>query len=211
MKIFITGGFGKIGKLVLVEAFLRGHTITIFDKYNKKNIKTSKKLKKYYENIVWGDIRDIKELYEAIKDMEMVINLATIIPPKSEKNIREAHDVNVKGLENIINSIIISRKPIKLLHISTLAVMGDTQKNENSIKIDEKYKITNNYSANKIISEKMLDISKVDWCIFRPAIVISSERKKQIGLLDFLKNIPYDSKIETIYISDLIYAIVNAI
>jgi len=209
MKIIVAGGLGSIGKVVVKEAHKRGYEVTVLEIKNSKTKKAAKVYKKYYKEIIWSDIRDIKPLVANINDKEIIINLIALIPPKSEENITSTHDINVKGLENIINAIILSRRHIKLIHISAISVIGDTQAQEAPIIIDAPYNKLDIYSETKITCEQMLDISKVDWCILRPTLVLKRNYYEAIDMINTLVNFPLNNRIETIVDVDLATAILN--
>ncbi|MBN2852159.1 MAG: NAD(P)-dependent oxidoreductase [Clostridia bacterium] len=210
MNILVTGGFGNIGLGVIKEATKRGHDVIVYEKFNKANNKMSQKHKDHYKSVIWGDIRNLEQLYPAVRDADVIIHLASLIPPESEKDISVTHDVNTKGLENVINSIIISKKDIKLVHLSSISVVGFTQEMTPPVKIDSPYHGTNHYSVTKIACEEMLDVSKVTWCILRPANVISAHQKMSFKNVDALFTIPLDYRMETIFDDDVIDAILNA-
>jgi len=209
MKIIVAGGLGSIGKVVLKEAHKRGYKVTVLEIKNSRTKRLAKKYKKYYEKIIWSDIRELKPLVENINDIEIIINLIAITPLKSEENINFTHDINVKGLENIINSIIISRRNIKLIHVSAVSVLGDTQKLEAPIKIDRPYNKLDIYSETKITCEQMLDVSKIDWCILRPTLVLKSDYYETVDMIHTLYRFPLNHRIETIVDVDLASAILN--
>jgi nucleoside-diphosphate-sugar epimerase len=92
MNILITGGSGFIGTRLIENLLKEGHTIKIFDKHISKI---------YPELTIQGDVRDVKVLTEACKDIELIYNLAAehadnVTPLSLYK------DVNVDGAENLV-------------------------------------------------------------------------------------------------------------
>jgi nucleoside-diphosphate-sugar epimerase len=81
MKILLTGPSGTIGSEVLKQLCRnQEHQITVFD---KKTTASVRKLKPYKNkvSIVYGDIRNLKDIDKVTKSQDVVIHLAAIIPP----------------------------------------------------------------------------------------------------------------------------------
>ncbi len=214
MNLLVTGGFGYVGAAVLYEAKKRGHTVTVFEKFTKNNKKRAKKLVKYYDQVIWGDIRYLEKIAPLINGKDAVINLASIVYPESEIELGYTHDINVKGLENIINAIIISKSPCKLLHISSFAVTGYTQDKEELLNNNTPLKGINNYSMTKIEGEVLLANSTIDWCILRPTLILCTDSKRKYKKINILKSlfvIPLHYRIETIVDSDFASAAITTV
>lgn len=214
MNLLVTGGFGYVGAAVLYEAKKRGHTVTVFEKFTKNNKKRAKKLVKYYDKVIWGDIRYLEKIAPLIYGTDAVINLASINQPESEIDLGYTHDVNVKGLENIINAIIISKSSCKLLHISSFAVTGYTQDKEELLNINTPLSGINNYSMTKIEGEVLLAKSTIEWCILRPTLILCTDRKracKRANILKLLFVMPIHYRVETIVDGDFANAVITAL
>ena len=88
MNILVTGAYGNIGKAVLEEILKRNHNITVFEKRNKRTLRTARKFRGIIKETIFGDITNYDDVRSAIKGMDAVIHLAAIIPPHSNnKNI----------------------------------------------------------------------------------------------------------------------------
>lgn len=130
------GGTGSIGSEI-VSQLLKYDPIAIRILSNSENElwETSLRFKTNGQKLrfLLGDIRDFERVKRAIKDVDYVFNAAAIKHvPFSEYNPMEALNVNVNGLENIIEACFIY-KVKNLIHISTdkavspTSVMGATK------------------------------------------------------------------------------------
>lgn len=112
MNILITGGTGSFGKEVLKELLSLGV-------YNKIIIFSRDELKQYelqqaypeekYPTVRFflGDIRDVKRLKRALKDVDHVIHAAALKQvPAAEYNPTEAIKTNIMGAVNLIEACI---------------------------------------------------------------------------------------------------------
>ena len=64
LKILLTGPFGNVGLSTLKELIKRNYDVRVFDIKNKKNRRISTKFKHQVE-IIWGDLRNQKEIEKA--------------------------------------------------------------------------------------------------------------------------------------------------
>ena len=104
MKVLLTGAFGNVGLSTLEELLKRNYDIRIFDIKTKKNKKLGSKYRKYVE-ILWGDLRNYKDIERATSDRDVVIHVAAIIPPLADKKPKFAESINVGGTANIIKAL----------------------------------------------------------------------------------------------------------
>ena len=80
MRVLVTGAFGNIGSACLGELLRQGHTVRAFDIRSPRTEETARDFRGHLE-ILWGDIRDYDAVEDAVRDQEVVIHLAAIIPP----------------------------------------------------------------------------------------------------------------------------------
>lgn len=134
--ILVTGGTGSIGSEIVAKLLnYNPNTIRILTNSENELWETKLRFKKFSEKLrfLLGDIRNFERMKRATKEVDFVFNAAAIKHvPFSEYNPIEATNVNIFGLENIIESCFINRVK-KLVHISTdkavnpTTVMGATK------------------------------------------------------------------------------------
>ena len=134
--ILVTGGTGSIGSEIVAKLLnYDPKAIRILTNSENELWETRLRFKKFSKKLrfLLGDIRNFERMKRATKEVDFVFNAAAIKHvPISEYNPLEAANVNIFGLENIIESCFINRVT-KLVHISTdkavnpTTVMGATK------------------------------------------------------------------------------------
>jgi FlaA1/EpsC-like NDP-sugar epimerase len=145
----VFGGTGSVGSLIVEHLMTQDpYSIRVFcnnenelweakQKWDKMFIDEWQSRKLRY---LLGDIRNVDRVKRALKGVDFVFNCAAIKHvPFAEYNPMEAVDVNIKGLENVIDGCV-NNKVKKLLHIST----------------DKAVEPTTIMGASKMIGERLL-------------------------------------------------------
>ena len=156
-NILVTGGTGFIGSAICSMLVTKGFKVTIFDNNSRGSIKNIDKLKK--AKFIKGDIRNLKHVQKACKNIDTVIHLAAV---NGTKYFYEKPDVVLevaaKGVINIIDCCI--KNKIKNLF---LASSSEVYHFPNKIPTDEKESIKIpdimnprfSYAGGKIFTELM--------------------------------------------------------
>jgi len=126
MRVLLTGAFGNVGQSTLEVLLRKGYSVRCFDLKNPRNLKTEKKMKKLgnFETF-WGDIRDPSISDDLVKDIDVIIHLAAIIPPLAYDQPELAYAVNVGGATSILRAAESVKTPPKLIYASSIAVHGN--------------------------------------------------------------------------------------
>lgn len=128
-KILISGGAGFVGSALVPKLIEKGYKVNVFDTFwfwdstnefvEKLGLKDNKNLK-----IFKGDLRNIKDINNALEDCEIVIQLACISnDPSSDLNPKFTHSVNYDGNINIIEQAKIKGVK-KFIYASSSSVYG---------------------------------------------------------------------------------------
>ncbi len=135
-KILVCGGTGSIGSEIVSQLLkLNPKTIRILSNSENELWETKIRFKNSAKKIrfLLGDIRNLERVKRAVVDVDYVFNAAAIKHvPFSEYNPMESINVNVHGLENIIEASLLYNVK-NLVHISTdkavspTTVMGATK------------------------------------------------------------------------------------
>jgi nucleoside-diphosphate-sugar epimerase len=212
MKILLTGAFGNVGISALDELIKKEHTVRCFDLKNRRNEKIAKKYEGKIQ-IFWGSLCDPDSLEEAVKDVDVVVHLAFIIPKlsitgkESEKEPEFARKVNVDGTRNLINAMEKLENTPKLIFTSSLHIYGRTQDKKPPRKIYDHVTPVEHYSQHKIECEDMIRKSSLNWCIFRLAATLPISITLDPGMFD----VPLNNRIEYVHTKDVGLAIANAV
>jgi dTDP-glucose 4,6-dehydratase len=150
-RFLVTGGAGFIGNEVVRQLLVKGSTVTVFDNFSsgKKNyLPNNKKLK-----IIRGNITNENSVKSALKNQEIVINLAALpFIPDSYDHPADFFNVNTVGSVNMILQSIKSKTVETFVQISTSEVYGNAQK----IPMDEKHPTFphSTYAVSKLAADR---------------------------------------------------------
>ena len=126
-RVLVTGGAGFIGSEVVSQLLAKKSLVTVLDNFSsgkRQYLPKSKQLK-----IIKGDIRDEKITAKAVKDQEVIINLAALpFIPDSFHHPSDFFSVNTMGSVNVLWKAINAKTPELFIHISTSEVYGSAQK-----------------------------------------------------------------------------------
>ena len=64
---------------------------------------------------IWSHIRDYQTVEAAVAGIDVVVHLATVIPPASELDVAGAAKVNVEGTRNVVTAALAQSGPPKVL------------------------------------------------------------------------------------------------
>ena len=146
MNFVVTGGAGFIGSHLVKYLVKQGHCVTVID-----NLQTGKM--ENLQNIINEieflkiDILDHQKLKDAVKNADGVFhNAALTIVQESFYKLKEYHEVNVKGTENIFE--LAKEFGFKVVYASSSSVYGNPTKIP--IKEDSERKPINPYGITKL-------------------------------------------------------------
>ena len=102
MRILLTGGSGYLGSVLTRKLLTNGHHVRILDNFlfgkgSLKDIQDNKKLE-----LVTGDIRDLSIVGKSLKNIDVVIHLASIVGTQSaELDSKVSTEINFMATRNI--------------------------------------------------------------------------------------------------------------
>ncbi len=209
-KVLVTGACGNVGYEVLKQLVQQKSQfdISVFDLKNLKNERLLNKFKNDV-HIHYGDITQYEDVSKAVKNQDVVIHLAALIPPLAYDQKSLARKINVEGTTMLVQCLEKYAPHAFLLYSSSVAVYGDRLKNIHIRVTDPIQPATNdNYADTKIEAEKIITNSKLKWSIFRLSAIMGAGNH-QISYIIFL--MPLDTPMEITTPEDTARAFVNAI
>jgi len=212
MNVLLTGAFGNVGQSTLRELLKLGHSVRCFDVKTRANERAARRFKGPIE-VQWGDLRRPDDLVAAVRDQDVVIHLAFIIPKlsatgfESEDHPDWALEVNVGGTRNLIAAMAAQPKPPKLLFASSYHIYGRTQHMAPPRTVDDPVQPIEHYAKHKVEAEALIRASGLEWAIFRLAAVLPIAMKMDPGMFD----VPLDNRMEYVHTRDVGWAFANAV
>ena len=195
-NLVVIGGLGKIGFYLLKT--LENDTnlnIVCIAKPGFKNQKKAKVFKKI--KFIWADALEL-DLFNIFKNADVVINLAAVLPPLSEVDVETSQRINYHFIKDILENI---QPTTKLIFLSTAGVKFYDAESESKF-FAKHYLMQKRNAENDIISSHFL------YTIIRPPFVWENCFP---AITSSLFDIPLSNKMEFIHVSDVVYAIHQAI
>ena len=148
-----------------------------FDLQTPVNVKIARRYKDNIE-VVWGDLRRTEDVAVAVRDQDIVIHLAFVIPKMSHTGVESearpdwARAINVGGTRTLIEAIQAMPRPARLIFSSSVHVYGPPQESRPPRTASDPVEPTEHYSRHKIECEQMIRASGLEWSIFRFAAAL---------------------------------------
>jgi UDP-glucose 4-epimerase len=154
-RILITGGAGFVGSTTADQLLEAGaDEVRILDNFIRGNLRNLERAKKLGDvTVIDGDIRDRETVDSAMDGIDYVIHQAALRITRCAEAPREAIEVLVDGMSNVLESAI-RHKVKKIVAASSASVYGDPS----YLPMDESHPFNNRtlYGAGKIANEQML-------------------------------------------------------
>ena len=206
-KILVTGAGGTVGLQTIRFLLSEGkYEITALELKDKHVYKRLKRFRKRI-NIIYGDVNDGALMDALIKEHDIVIHLAGVLPHLA--NIREelCKEIDYKGTMQIVDSIKDYNPDCFLLYASSTSVYGEQEDSEN-ITVKSKCNINelDYYSKYKVFSEDYIKENIKNYSILRLSYILGDP-----GPESLIYNVVPNSKVEFLSAQDAGYVFANAI
>ena len=140
-KVLITGGAGFIGSNLAEHYLSRGCHVIVFDNLSRPGGGAQKNseylMSKYKDNpsftFVRGDIRNLSQLQEVMKQVDVIFHVAAqTAMTTSIDDPMEDFDINARGTLNVLEVARKSGSDVTMIYTSTNKVYGDLSRKMNS-------------------------------------------------------------------------------
>ncbi len=119
-KVLVIGGAGFIGSFIVDRLLTQGHEVRIFD--NLETQVHQGDLPAYlnpHAELVCGDIRDERELFGALQDIDIVFHQGAMVGVgQSMYQIKKYVDVNTLGTANLLDILVNKKNTVKKLIVA---------------------------------------------------------------------------------------------
>jgi nucleoside-diphosphate-sugar epimerase len=202
--ILITGGAGSVGKELTFKLVAQGHRVRVFDlpicDYSELEHQAGIEIFK-------GDIRDPGLVQDAVRGTDIVLHLAAILPPASERDRARTFGVNVEGTQRVVEAIQQTGGTSRLIFASSVATYGDTTASTPPIRVDHPQRPIDIYGESKVAAEQVILQAGIPYTILRiSGIVIPA-------LMDPPDPYPFTAqqRIELVCRADVVTALLAAV
>ncbi len=187
MKVLVTGGAGYIGSVLTNFLAKLDYNVTVFDNFFFKQEYIKSRLLRNNINIIQGDVRDEKLLFDVVKKNDVIIPLACLVgAPLCDLYPEEAVHINEKSIKSLTN--ILSKQQIVIFPVSNSGY-GIGKKNELCTETSKLNPISL-YGKTKVQAEEII-MSRENSIALRLATVFGMSPRMRVDLL--VNNFVYQS------------------
>lgn len=187
MKIALTGATGNMGREALKELVKLDNVdkvkILVLPNDKKRKTEVVKRCGKFKKKVevLYGNLKDLETCNLLVEDVSYVINLAAVIPPKSDKHPWLAIDCNEVGVNNLIQAIENLETQPKLIHTSTVALYGNRNHIHPWARVGDPLLVSplDVYSITKLRGEfAVLESNVKNWAVLRQTAMLHTNMLK---------------------------------
>ena len=205
LRVLVTGAFGNIGSSTVPLLLEHGHRVRALVHVNRQPELCARFSG---AELMHGDVRDRVAMDRAVNEVDVVVHLAYVIPPRAWQEPELAESTNVRGTQNLLDAARAAPTPPRFLFASTLDVYGRTTHLAPPRRVTDPVEATDNYSAHKIDCEQRVRESGLTWSIFRLADVPPIALRHPVPAMF---KIPLETRIETLHPRDAGLALANGV
>jgi nucleoside-diphosphate-sugar epimerase len=162
-RVLVTGGAGRIGVDLSRRLSKDGYRVRVLDLpvCDFSNLEGIDNVE-----IIPGDITQKDELQNALFEVDTVVHLAAVLPPKSEEDRQKTYLVNVHATQTLM--AILRRIPsTHVVFASSVTTYGDTTQENPPIATMYAGNTTSIYARSKIEAEDIIRLSGCAYTILR--------------------------------------------
>jgi UDP-glucose 4-epimerase len=209
MRLLVTGGTGGLGVNVCKLLLQTGYKVRILVRPTRRNLKTIKKIENSVE-LCWGDITHHESIQRALDQIDMVVHMAAVLPPKALQLPELAKRVNAGGTNTLVEAIKQRQDMIPIIYTSSVAVFGPTPDAWEPLSSGRnRPQPMDIYADTKLQSENIIKQSGLDFVILRltatPYLTFKMKDLKKMFA------IPLYNRVEICHPEDIALAIGNAV
>jgi nucleoside-diphosphate-sugar epimerase len=197
MRVLVTGAFGNIGSHTVDALVDAGHEVRAL-RFGGERVAKARmaRWQRGRVQVVDGDVRDPATLPAAVRDVDVIVHCAFVIPPACLEAPEAARRVNVDGTKNLLAAAAEHAPRARFHFASTLDVFGRTAHLPPPRRVTDATSATDVYAEHKLECEALVRASGLTWGIVRYADVPPLMLR---GPVPIMFEIPLAQRIEVIH------------
>lgn len=185
MKILVTGGAGYIGSTLTRQLLDKGYRVNVFDSLRFGGEAVIDLLPNKAFQLTHGDIRNKKQVKDALKNIDCVVHLAALVgDPACKVDPKETEEINFKGTK-MLYDLSKSANIKRFIHFSTCSNYGISKVKKPATEESSLNPISL-YAKTKVDAEKYVlgqSGNKFSICVLRLATVYGISLRMRFDLL----------------------------
>lgn len=166
VRILLTGAAGTIGRETLVHLVDRGHTPVCVE-FPSRATKARARRSAAPLAFVYGDLCDEQFVARVVRDCQLVIHNAAIMPPDSEQHPESARQTNVGATTHLIRACEALPSRPSFILASSATVAGPKPYDARPLDPSDPPNPSDHYTRQKVEAEAVVQQSDLRTCIMR--------------------------------------------
>lgn len=180
ITVAMTGTSGNMGREALTQTLEGDYVgkVKLLLTEKPKNTVYARKLKKKYGSrvqIVRGSIADGELCEKLVFGADLIINMAAVIPPKSDRFEEKSLECNLIGAQKLTDAIKKVAPESVFVHISSVAVYGNRDMKHPYGRVGDPLIPSpfDNYALHKTLAERyVMESGLKRWCVIRQTAML---------------------------------------
>lgn len=167
MKVIVTGGAGFVGSHLVEYLLNKGHEVTVVDDFSSGKTENVP-IHKNSRILNWDISQPFNDrLISILKSIDTIYHLAAkpLSINTNQEDAKSMYETNVTGTYNLVKN---AHPMTRIVFVSTANVYSEGRK----ISVLHPFNITSVYGYTKAIAERIVEISKRPYIIFRPGTIV---------------------------------------
>ena len=176
----MTGTSGNMGSEALKQTFelqnIDWIRVLLLD--TQKNKRLARRLSKLYHDkiqFVFGELEDKNSCASLVREADYIVNMAAVIPPKSDAAPEKSYLCNAAGTETLVKTILQENPRAKFIHISTVALYGNRNEKHPFGRVGDPLIVSpfDAYAKDKLYGERcVLEAELSCWVVLRQTAML---------------------------------------
>ena len=220
LRIALTGGNGSMGSCVterlMKQASFSLHLLLTPSAANRRFADRLKKRCGDRVRVLFGDVRNPEDCKNLVRDADILLHMAALIPPASDRDEGAAYAINYEGTVHLTDAILEQGNRTTLLYISSVALYGHRTKDHPYGRVGDPLLVSvfDHYAASKRDAERyILESDLKRFAVLRQTgILFDGLLQKGTGT-GLTMHMPWNTPVEWVTANDsarLLYRILRA-